>query len=463
MAKTKDFTSGPVARQIVGLALPIMGTAFLQMAYNLADLFWIGHEGSIEAAAVGCGGIFMWLGTALTFMMRTGAEITISQSIGRGYPQLAQRYARQTLALALAVGVTYGLLLLLLRRPLIGLYALNDARTYQYATAYLGIVGGGMVFTFINAAYFGLYNGHGNSRIPFIANGVGLSLNLILDPLMIRGLGPFPAMGVAGAAYATVISQGVVTLTFLAANLRAGSDFHRVMRGYRPSLTLTAQVVRLGGPVAVQNALFACIALIVARLAARWGDLGIAVLSVGSQIEAISWMTAGGFASALGSFVGQNWGAQRLERIREGYRKTLAITLSMGALATVLFTLWGEPIFGLIVPEATAMHEGGIYLRILGVSQLFMVLEIVSSGAFNGIGRTTIPAVVSIAFNLLRIPLALWWGAYALSGVWWSITSSSILKGSILFAWLILGSGIWRTCHRALGRSHVSTTKRFTL
>ena len=134
----------------------------------------------------------------------------------------------------------------------------------------------------------------------------------------------------------------------------------------------------------------------------------------------------------MASFVGQNWGAQNIARIKKGYRLTLAYMLSLGVVSTLLFMLWGEEIMGFFIPEKEAMFLGGRYLFIIGVSQIFMILEITNSGVFNGIGRTTAPAVVGTTFNLLRIPLALWWGSIALEGIWWGITVSSILKGTVL-------------------------------
>lgn len=434
--RERDFTRGPIGRQIFSLALPIMGTAFILMGFNLADMFWLGHEGSLEVSGVGAAGIYLWLGNALSTITKLGAEITISQSLGAGYSRLASRYARHAVVLALVIGLLYGATLFFFNVELVAVFGLQDSLTRGFAEEYLQIVSFSLVVTFVNSTYFGLYNGFGNSRLPFIAFSCGLLLNIVLDPVMIRGWLGFPAMGVAGAAWATVISQVVTLLIFLLFNVRPGAIFHRLLRGFRPSLVLARRILRLGLPVAAQSALFATIGLVIARLVARWGDVGVGVQSLGSQMEAISWMTAGGFATALGSFVGQNWGGGNIPRIRAGYRRTLLFTMSFGVFATFLFIFFGEPLFALFVPEREAAVAGGVYLRILGFSQVFMVLEITSSGVFNGVGRTLPPAIVGIAFNLLRIPLALWWGAYSLEGIWWAISVSSFLKGVTLWVWL---------------------------
>lgn len=438
MAIARDFTSGPILRAIVNLALPIMGTAFIQMGYNLADVFWIGQEGSESAAAVGAAGFFVWLANAFAVITKTGAEISISHALGANNVPRAYRFARHAVVMSLLFGILYAAALLMAKGPLISFFKFSSNAIMEDAQSYLLIVAFGMPFTFLNATYFGLYNGFGYSQTPFWANSAGLGLNIILDPILIRGWLGFPALGVRGAALATVFSQLVVSLIFLAIAKRPSSRFHHLLRGFRPNRHFAWRLLKLGTPVGMQNALFACISMIVARLVAQWSDLGVAVQTTGAQIEAISYMTASGFASALSSYVGQNFAAKRFDRIRKGYIHTLALTASAGVVATILFVFWGGEIFGFFIPESNAMREGGVYLRIMGYSQLFMVLEIMSTGTLNGMGRTLPPAICSLSFNALRIPLALWLGSYALSGIWWAITISSILKGVTIAALLLV-------------------------
>lgn len=432
MAQARDFTRGSVLPKIVSLALPIMGTAFIQMAYSLADYFWIGHEGSGAMTAVGAAGIYLWFANALTTITKTGAEVTIAQALGVKDMHLGYRYARHALILSLVFGLVVGALLLALHRPLIGFYSIRALETVGQGERYLRIVALGVPFTFLNATYFGLYNGFGYSRTPFIANSIGLLLNVILDPILIRGYLGIPRLGVAGAAYATVLAQGVVLLIVVVANMRPVARFHHLLRGFRPDVGFMRRLLVLGMPVGVQNALFSVIGMVIARLVTRWGDMGVGVQSIGAQIEAITWMTAGGFSSALASYTGQNFSACRFKRIHQGYVRTLLLMGGVSVLASVLFIAWGKQLFSVFMPEPQAAAEGGRYLRIMGFSQLFMVLEILAVGVLNGMGRTLPPAVVGVTFNVLRIPLSLWWGSYALQGIWWAITVSSICKGSLL-------------------------------
>ena len=208
-----------------------------------------------------------------------------------------------------------------------------------------------------------------------------------------------------------------------------------------PDKSYLKRIFKLGLPASIQTGLFATIAMIIAKIIAQWGPTPIAVQKVGSQIESLSWMTAGGFSTAISAFIGQNYGAGKWDRIKEGYRKGLVIVGIIGIFATLLLTLGANPIFRLFIPhDEEALGMGITYLRILGLSQFFMAIEIATQGAFNGLGKTIIPAGVGVLFNGLRIPMALILSttSLGLNGVWWSISISSMFKGIVLTTWYMI-------------------------
>lgn len=167
----------------------------------------------------------------------------------------------------------------------------------------------------------------------------------------------------------------------------------------------------------------------------------IAVQKVGSQIESISWMTAGGFQTAISAFVGQNYGAKKWNRIVKGYKIGILTVSIIGIFATFLLIFGAAPIFSFFIPEESTLPYGIAYLKILGVSQLFMCIEIATAGAFNGVGKTLPPSLISIVFTGLRIPMALILSSpnlLGLNGVWWSISISSVIKGILLISWFIV-------------------------
>jgi len=436
------LTEGSITDKLIKLALPIMATSFVQVAYNMTDMIWLGRVGTKAVAASGTAGFFTWFASALFMIPKIGAEVSIAQAYGREDMESAKKFASNTLKLSIVIALIYGLILILFRHEIIGFFNLRDAEVVGMAIDYLVIVSLGFIFYFINPVFSGIFNGSGNSTTPFKINSVGLITNMILDPLMIMGIGPFPEMGIRGAAIATVIAQAIVTTIFIIISRKRSKIFKDLNFFTIPfDKECIGLIFKLGFPASVQQGIFAGIGMILARIIAQWGPVPVAAQKVGNQIESISWMTAGGFSTAISAFVGQNYGAGKWERIKEGYKKGLQIVGTLGVFVTILFVFGANPLFKIFIPDdPEALKIGAKYLRILAISEILMTFEIASRGAFNGLGKTIPPSVVGVVFNALRIPMALILSSTSLGldGVWWSITISSMLKGLVLTSWYII-------------------------
>lgn len=438
MERNRNLTEGNITSTLVKLAIPIMATSFTQMAYNMMDMIWLGRVGTNAVAAAGTAGFFTWFGSAIFMMPKIGAEVGVAQSLGKDDIDGAKKYASHTIKIDIIAAILYSLLLIVFRHKIIAFFDLGDLEVIEMATDYLLIISIGLVFYFLNPVFTGIFNGSGNSTTPFKINVIGLIINMVLDPVLIMGVGPFPKMGIRGAALATIIAQFIVTLVFVIIGKGKSNLFDNLNIFQKLEKDYLKTIFKLGLPSSVQTALFASIAMVIAKIIAQWGPTPIAVQKVGSQIESISWMTAGGFSTAISAFVGQNYGAGKWDRIKEGYRKGLLIVGSIGLFASCLLIFGAEPIFKLFIPkDKEALKMGITYLRILGISQFFMAIEIGTQGAFNGLGRTIPPSFVGILFNGLRIPASLILSSTSLglNGVWWSISISSVFKGIILVSW----------------------------
>jgi len=438
--KEVDWLTGPILPTLTKLAMPIMATFLLQMAYNLVDMIWIGRVGSGAVAAVGAAGMFLWLGNGLIILARNGGQVKVGHCLGSGEEEEAVIYARTAIQMGIFLGVAYGLVCILLRKPLIGFYNLTGADVIAGAEKYLAITGGGVIFSFMTAILTGIFMAMGNSTVSLKANSVGLIINMILDPVLIFGFGPIPRMEVVGAALATLIAQVVAATLMLIAVFRYGGLFKKIKLLEKPDWNHIRVMLKIAFPIAMQDIIFAGISMVIARLIAGWGDSAVAVQKVGSQIESISWMTADGFAAALGAFTAQNYGARNLERVKKGYQTAMLVVFGWGVLCTLLLVGLPGPIFQIFIPEPEVLPLGIDYLRILGYSQLFMSIEIATTGAFSGIGNTIPPSVVGITLTALRIPAAmiLMDTALGLNSIWWIISVSSILKGIILTVWFVI-------------------------
>lgn len=433
-----NLLEGNILPALSALALPIMATSLIQMAYNLIDMIWIGKIGASAVASVGAAGMFMWLSNGLATLAKMGGQIKVGHALGAQKKEDAASYAQSSIQMGIVFAIGFGILSVVFADEMIGFFQLNSAQVIQDAKLYLMITCGLVIFSFMNQIFTGILTAMGNSRTSFIATGIGLVLNIMLDPLFIFGFGAIPPMGVAGAAIATVLAQLVVMLLFLHTILRDTVLFSNVHILHSYSSQHTMEIFRIGLPSAVQSMLFSGISMVIARLIAGWGDAAVAVQKVGSQIESISWMTAEGYAAALNSFVAQNHGAKNTDRIREGYRLSMIVMLSWGVFCSLVLIVFPQLIFQVFIQEAEVLPMGVDYLRILGVSQLFMCMEITTAGAFSGLGKTLPPSIVSITLTGARIPMAILLGRWlGLNGVWWAITISSIGKGIVLLGWFL--------------------------
>lgn len=433
-----NLLEGNILPALSALALPIMATSLIQMAYNLIDMIWIGKIGASAVASVGAAGMFMWLSNGLATLAKMGGQIKVGHALGAQKKEDAASYAQSSIQMGIVFAIGFGILSIVFADEMIGFFQLNSAQVIQDAKLYLMITCGLVIFSFMNQIFTGILTAMGNSRTSFIATGIGLVLNIMLDPLFIFGFGAIPPMGVAGAAIATVLAQLVVMLLFLYTILRDTVLFSNIHILHSYSSQHTMEIFRIGLPSAVQSMLFSGISMVIARLIAGWGDAAVAVQKVDSQIESISWMTAEGYAAALNSFVAQNHGAKNTDRIREGYRLSMIVMLSWGVFCSLVLIVFPQLIFQVFIQEAEVLPMGVDYLRILGVSQLFMCMEITTAGAFSGLGKTLPPSIVSITLTGARIPMAILLGRWlGLNGVWWAITISSIGKGIVLLGWFL--------------------------
>lgn len=434
-----DLTKDPILPSLAGLALPIMATSLIQMAYNLIDMLWIGRIGSAAVAAIGAAGMYMWLSNGLATLAKMGGQVKVAHALGAKREEEAAEYAQSALQLSLIFGIGFGLISVVAATPMISFFKLNSAAVIADAEIYLQITCGGVVFSFLNQVFTGILTAMGNSRVTFVATTIGLVFNIVLDPALIFGLGPLPAMGVVGAALATVFSQVIVTAIFVVIAYKDHvvlRKIHLLKSFHKESM---AQIIRIGFPIGVQSMFFTAISMIIARMVAGFGDAAVAVQKVGSQIESISWMTAEGFGAAVSAFMAQNLGAGSKERIIKGYRVAIGLEIVWGILCTVLLIVFPDYIFKIFITEKEILPMGVDYLKILGVAQFFMCIELTTAGAFTGLGKTIPPSITSIVLSAVRIPIAsvLVAAGMGLNGIWWSITISCILKGIVMFVWFL--------------------------
>ncbi len=423
----KDLTQGLVLNKIVHLALPIIGTSFMQLAYSFTDMLWVGKLGSNAVAAVGTSGFFLHLGWALVSIILVGCGISVSQAIGKKDENKARYLSINALRGVLLISGIYVLLIQGGYKYFIGFFDLNNLATEQMAYSYLRWSSIGLIFLFISRLFSGISNARGDSKLPFKIASIGIAVNIVLDPLFIFVLD----LGVLGAAWATLVAQILVASLYW--HKRALAFF-----GERQSWQFSARplkkMLKLGFPPSTQYIIFSLVAIVMGKIVAHFGSDAIAAQKIGLQIEAITFMTIGGLNGAILAFTGQNFGAKLFSRVRQGFNAGIKIAFAFGGFMTIIFLIFSEEMVLWFVSDVATVEIGANYLRIVGLSQIMMCFDLISSGVLNGMGKTKLPASTNILMILIRIPLALWLSQpqnFGVNGIWMAILISSTFRGLI--------------------------------
>ena len=430
-----DLTKGDVLKVLVALALPIIGSSLLQFTYNLVDMLLVGGLGSNAVASIGSSSFFIGLGYSINAFVVIGTGIKVAHSIGKKDNKAVDEYISSGIILNLIVGIVYSLILILFGKNFIGFLNIGNPEVERDGYIYLAINAPILFFSFFNTLFIRIFNSFGINKSSLIISSIGVVINLILDPIMIYALN----LGVTGAAIGTLIANFVMFIFFIN-KLRS---LYRFNFKIKLNYIKLKEIAVLGLPMSFQRILFTLVNILLARIIGSFGADAIAAQKIGLQIESVVYMVVGGLNGAISGFVGQNFGAKKYSRINNGYNTAIGIGIVYALFVSLVFIVTPEILVKLFIREDNTILIASDYLRIIGYSQIFVTIEMISNGVFTGFGVPKIPAFISIIFTSLRIPLALILiRFYGVNGVWLGISISSVLKGTI--AYLIYKFKIWK-------------------
>jgi len=429
-----DLTHGPIFNKLLKLSLPIMATSLMQTAHSLTNMFWLSWLGEGYVAAAGLVGQFIWLSFSMIMLCRIGAEIGVSQNIGKGEPETAKAYAQNGFTLALILGTAFAIPAAIFRVQLLSFFTIESEYVAYVAQQYMAIAVLSLPFTFGHFVITGIYSGFGNTKLPFYINSAALLLNIILSPILIFTFN----LGVTGAA----ISMVVAAIFNLIIKIWAMTKYkHRPFEQYFPVVRLAwdkiKQILKWGVPVGTESLLFTMLFMLVTRLITSFGDGAVAAHQVGMQIESLSFMIGGGFASALTAFVGQNFGAKRWGRLRSTFKTAYIFMAVYGVIITAVLFTFATPLVSIFLSDPESIRIGTNYLRIIALAQFLFCMEGVATGSFRGRGLTMKPTVVSVSSNVIRVIVCYALAATALetTGIWWGIAIAMTVRSTWLLIW----------------------------
>lgn len=387
----KNLTTGSVPHLIWKLSLPVMGSMALQSTYALVDLYWVGRLGGASLAGLGISLNTFFIVLAMGMAVGVGALATISQTYGRGDRDGVTAYFIQVLWLVAGIGGVAWVVGLLLAEPFIGWFTADEA-VHAQGVAYFRIYTAVFFSHLFLIAVGFCWRAVGDFLVPTMVVMLTLAVNMVLDPLLIFGWGPLPALGISGAAYATVASQflGVALYAYMMV-FHGGKHLLVLRRPLRPNFALQWRMLRIGLLSGLQTLFFAIGLMLVYRVVRPYGGDASASVGVGFRIIQAGILPVVAVGAAVASLVGQNHGGNRPDRVRVallwGLGYALCIDLVEYGLLAAAPTFW----VGLFTEEPAIISLGASFLLIYGLSlPLHGPGQIITAMA-QGLGRTGYP------------------------------------------------------------------------
>ncbi|OLB16284.1 MAG: MATE family efflux transporter [Gemmatimonadetes bacterium 13_2_20CM_70_9] len=434
-----DYTAGSIGRAIVLLAIPMVLEMAMESIFAVVDVFWVSRLGPDAVATVGLTESMLTLVYTAAMGLSIGVAAVVARRIGEQRPDAAAEAAVQGIALGLVVAAAVAALGVTLAPRLLGVMGASPAVTAigsGYTRTMLGGSATVLVLFLINAIFRGAGDAAIAMRVLWLANAI----NILLGPCLIFGLGPFPRLGVTGAAVATTIgrSTGVLYQLYRLTRGDARVAVHRVHLALRPAVM--ANLVRLSGSGTFQVLVGTASYIGLVRIVSTFGSAALAGYTIAIRLVVFCLLPSWGLSNAAATMVGQSLGAGKPDRaeravwIASGYNM-----LVLGSVG-VFFIIFAGPIVGLFTHDPTAAPTGALALRTMSYGFLFYALGMVLTQAFNGAGDTWTPTWINLAcFWLWEIPLA-----YVLArvaglgpfGVFFAITvgySTLALVSAVLF------------------------------
>ncbi len=406
--------------------------------FHAVDTFWIGRYLGSDALAAATSSVFwIWLAISIGELVSIGVDAIAARRHGERRPRDAARAVGE----GVMFGITLGLLIAIASPIVIAsLFALSgtSAAVTVIGTQYLGTYLLGMPLIFGFFAVDAAFRASGDTRTPLYVLVVTTILGLLLDPVLILGVGPIPAMGITGAAMATIAPRAIACVIGVLLLARRG-----MISFAWPRISVLVAIARVGAPAAATGVAFSAIYVVLTRTTAQFGTPALAALGLGFRIESVVYVVAVGFGAAVAAIVGQSIGAGDVERARRAGWSAMGFVSVFGALMATVTILIPETLARIFSTDAAVVAEATRYLRIAAFSQLFLGAEVVLESAMGGAGWTLPPMLASTAITALRIPLGAWsaarWGP---SGLWWTLALTAALRGvAMTLLWV---SGRWR-------------------
>ncbi|RLD18645.1 MAG: MATE family efflux transporter [Caldiserica bacterium] len=444
---TKKFTEGSIISAILSLSIPVVISNLLQTVYNLIDAFWLGRFSREAVASISFSFPILFLFISLGAGITVAGTILVSQFFGKGESKKVDYVATQIVLLVVIFGIIVSLIGIFLS-PSVIKSAGAKGEVLTGAISYLKICFAGVIFIFGFFVFQSLLRGIGVVILPMFVVFSTVLLNFFLDPIFILGWGNiFPPMGVKGAAYVTVLSQGIATLILFYVLLKGIYGIRINFKYLKPDISLIKKILSLGVPPALEHSIRAFSFSLLIFIVGKFGETVVASYGIVMRIFGFITIPAVGVAMATTALVGQNMGAEKLRRAEKISIISSLLTFIFMLLLGAVFFIFSKELISFFIPEDLAViNTGAEFIKIVSFTLGFMGLQIVFNGTFRGSGNTKQAMFLTLfTFIILRITIAWLLSLHSPlkeKGVWYSFAISNLIGG--ITALILFLTGFWK-------------------
>lgn len=441
----KDLTTGSIPRHLLNFSIPMLLGNLLQTGYGIVNTIWVGNvvgPDAVGATQVSFPIIFMLISLASGATLAT--TILVSQYYGAKDYKMVEKVVNNSFSIAIILGSVLTVAGILASDSILRLMD-TPSEIFAMATSYLKISIAGFILLFLTFLVTSILRGIGDTKTPLIFMAIGIGINAVLDPLMIIGVGPFPKLGLDGAAYASLIAQ---TVAFIMAMIYLSRKNHFVAINLK-KLTLdkhlTYMIFKLGFPSMVQQTMVAISSAFITGFVNAFGATATAAFGAAGRIENVVFMPLMSFGMAASALTGQNLGAGRSDRVRDIFKWGIIMSSVVTLVLSGLVIGFPRLLLSMFIHEPPVLDIGVGYLRIVGCAYILFAIIFISNGVINGAGKT----LVTMAFTIItlwavRVPLAaiLTKTSLGIHGIWLSIDIG--LAVGVIISLSYYFSGRWK-------------------
>ncbi len=439
----EEILNGPITLTLMKLAWPIMITNGMQVLYNIADTFWVGKISAQAVAAISISFPVVFLFISIGAGINISGTTLVAQYTGAGESENADKVATQLFVFIFTLSVILSLTGYIFNENILHLIGAPE-NIMEQATSYLEIFFIGLPFMFLFFVFSALLRGVGDTKTPMKMMILSVIINLIADPFIIFGWSFFPKLGVRGAALATISSRAIAGLFGMYLLFSGKKGIHIKKKYLKPDLNMYKKILRIGIPSAGEKSMAAISIVLFMGIISRFGTMAVAAYGIGHRVMSVVRMPVRGFGRGTTTMVGQNLGADKIDRAERCSWIATAITFLALILIWVVMIIFPEQIIAVFNNNPEVIEIGSSYLVIAGFSFVFMGVRLVIGSAFRGAGNTMVAMVLAIiALIILRIPLSYFlsvnlnWG---INGVWWGMLIANGIAAILGVYWFQKGS-----------------------